>query len=133
MRVLLSTWGSRGDVEPLLGLAVQLQKLGAAVRVCAPPDFAESVARVGAEMVAAGQSVRALVHGKDGRKPSTPADGPHDGPVPTVESLSAALEIALAPETRSRATAVASLMRTDGAAVAAQLLIDAITNGRCAV
>jgi vancomycin aglycone glucosyltransferase len=50
----------------------------------------------------------------------------HDGPAPTVESLSAALEIALAPETRARATAVASTIRTDGAAVAAQLLIDAI-------
>jgi vancomycin aglycone glucosyltransferase len=50
----------------------------------------------------------------------------HDGPAPTVESLSAALEIGLAPETRSTATAVASLIRTDGAAVAAQLLIDAV-------
>ena len=40
MRVLLSTWGSRGDVEPLLGLAVQLQALGAEVRMCAPPDWA---------------------------------------------------------------------------------------------
>jgi vancomycin aglycone glucosyltransferase len=50
----------------------------------------------------------------------------HDGPAPTVESLSAALEIALAPETRARATAVAGLVRTDGAEVAAQLLIDAV-------
>jgi UDP:flavonoid glycosyltransferase YjiC (YdhE family) len=29
MRVLLSTYGSRGDVEPMVGLAVQLRKLGA--------------------------------------------------------------------------------------------------------
>jgi hypothetical protein len=36
--VLLSTWGSRGDVEPLAGLAVRLRELGAEVRVCAPPD-----------------------------------------------------------------------------------------------
>jgi vancomycin aglycone glucosyltransferase len=73
MRVLLSTWGSRGDVEPVLGLAVRLQELGAQARVCAPPDFAEQSARLGVEMVPAGQSVRALVHGK---KPSTPADAP---------------------------------------------------------
>src|SRR6185503_2157684 len=73
MRVLLSTWGSRGDVEPLLGLAVQLQALGAQVRMCAPPDFAERVAEVGVEMVPLGQSVRELVHGV---KPSTPADAP---------------------------------------------------------
>src|ERR1700704_575038 len=50
MRVLLSTWGSRGDVEPLLGLAVALRALGAEVRMCAPPDFAEHAARVGVPM-----------------------------------------------------------------------------------
>jgi vancomycin aglycone glucosyltransferase len=73
LRVLLSTWGSQGDVEPLLGLAVALRALGAEVRMCAPPDFAQQAARVGVPMVAAGQSVRQLVHGA---KPSTPADAP---------------------------------------------------------
>jgi vancomycin aglycone glucosyltransferase len=29
MRVLLSTYGSRGEVEPLVGLAVRLRALGA--------------------------------------------------------------------------------------------------------
>jgi vancomycin aglycone glucosyltransferase len=76
MRVLLSTWGSRGDVEPLLGLAVALQELGAEVRMCAPPDFADLSARIGVPMVPAGRSVRDLVHGKHDRKPSTPADAP---------------------------------------------------------
>ena len=33
MRVLLSTYGSRGDVEPMVGLAVQPGALGAEVRV----------------------------------------------------------------------------------------------------
>jgi vancomycin aglycone glucosyltransferase len=48
MRVLLSTYGSRGDVEPMVGLAVQLRALGAEVQVCAPPDegFAELPAGV---------------------------------------------------------------------------------------
>ena len=43
MRGLLSTYGLRGDVEALAGLAVRLRALGAEVRVCAPPDkeFAE--------------------------------------------------------------------------------------------
>ena len=41
MRVLLSTYGGRGDVGPLVGLAVRLRALGAEVRVCAPPDWAE--------------------------------------------------------------------------------------------
>ena len=40
VRVLLSTYGGRRD-EPLVGLAVRLRALGAEVRVCAPPDWAE--------------------------------------------------------------------------------------------
>ncbi|MGH3788637.1 MAG: glycosyltransferase, partial [Pseudonocardiaceae bacterium] len=62
MRVLLSTYGSRGDVEPLVGLAVRLRALGAEVRVCAPPDedFAQRLAGVGVPMVPVGQSASAL-------------------------------------------------------------------------
>ncbi|WP_308416708.1 glycosyltransferase [Streptomyces sp. AJS327] len=48
----------------------------------------------------------------------------HDGPVPTTRSLSVALETALRPETRVRAAAVADTLRTDGASVAANLLLD---------
>jgi vancomycin aglycone glucosyltransferase len=46
----------------------------------------------------------------------------HDGPVPTTDSLAAALETAFTPETRTRATAVAGTIRTDGAMVAAKRL-----------
>jgi vancomycin aglycone glucosyltransferase len=62
MRVLLSTYDSRGGVEPLAGLAVQLRALGAEVRVCAPPDeeFAELLAGVGVPLVPFGESVRAM-------------------------------------------------------------------------
>jgi hypothetical protein len=35
VRVLLSTYGSRGDVEPLVALAVRLRELGAEVRASA--------------------------------------------------------------------------------------------------
>ncbi|MFD8782119.1 glycosyltransferase [Kitasatospora sp. NPDC059599] len=65
MRVVLSTYGSRGDVEPLAGLAVHLRALGARVRVCAPPDeeFAARLAEAGVEVVPVGQSVRSLVTG----------------------------------------------------------------------
>ncbi|MFJ3161373.1 glycosyltransferase [Streptomyces kanasensis] len=65
MRVLLSTYGSRGDVEPLVGLAVRLRELGAEVRVCAPPDevFAERLAGVGVSVVGVGPSARALMTG----------------------------------------------------------------------
>ncbi len=249
MRVLLSTHGSRGDVEPLVGLAVRLRALGAEVRVCAPQDWAERLPEVGvplvpvrrpswsgrtaatprpaadlprraAELVAAqfdavaaaaggcdalvatgmfpaaagARSVteklvlryvyasyqpttlpsphhpphpwpgRPLPHGRrrarrrrghddvgsPGRRASggdTPGGGPailgrpggrpghrhgtaHDGPAPTTESLSAALRTTLTPETRARAAAVASTIRTDGAAVAATLLVDAVSRER---
>jgi vancomycin aglycone glucosyltransferase len=73
MRVLLSTYGGRGDVEPLAGLAVQLRALGAEVRVCAPPDCAERLAEVGVPLVPVGPPVRQLVHGAT---PSSAADVP---------------------------------------------------------
>jgi vancomycin aglycone glucosyltransferase len=70
MRVLLSTYGSRGDVEPMVGLAVRLRELGAEVRVCAPPDedFAELLARVGVPLVPVGPPMRSMV------RPSSAAD-----------------------------------------------------------
>ncbi|MBT2511386.1 glycosyltransferase family 1 protein [Streptomyces sp. ISL-98] len=63
MRVVLSTYGSRGSVEPIAGLAVQLRELGAEVRVCAPPDeeFADLLAGVGVPLVPTGRPVRPLV------------------------------------------------------------------------
>ena len=63
MRVLLSTYDSRGGVEPLAALAVQLRALGAEALVCAPPDCAERLAEVGVPLVPVGEPVRALVHG----------------------------------------------------------------------
>jgi vancomycin aglycone glucosyltransferase len=53
MRVLLSTYGSRGDVEPIVALAVRLRELGAEARVCAPPDqeFADLLAGAGVPLV----------------------------------------------------------------------------------
>jgi vancomycin aglycone glucosyltransferase len=54
----------------------------------------------------------------------------HDGPTPTSESLSAALRTALTPETRARATPEAGAIRTDGATVAATLLLDALSRER---
>jgi vancomycin aglycone glucosyltransferase len=60
--VLLSTYDSRGGVEPLAALAVRLRALGAQVRMCAPPDCAERLAEVGVPLVPVGEPVRALVH-----------------------------------------------------------------------
>jgi vancomycin aglycone glucosyltransferase len=76
MRVLLSTYGGRGDVEPLVGLAVRLRELGAQVRVCAPPDFAERLDAAGVPLVPFGMPARALVTGAPPpTASSTPAAG----------------------------------------------------------
>ncbi|MDX3492264.1 glycosyltransferase [Streptomyces turgidiscabies] len=71
MRVLLSTYGSRGDVQPMAALALALRELGARVRVCAPSDdeFAKLLAEVGVEFVPAAEPVRTLV---TGTAPMTP-------------------------------------------------------------
>ncbi|WP_246257370.1 glycosyltransferase [Amycolatopsis anabasis] len=63
MRVLMTTWGSRGDVEPLAGLAVALRELGAQARVCAPPDedFAALLGRADVPLVPLGPTVRSVV------------------------------------------------------------------------
>jgi vancomycin aglycone glucosyltransferase len=58
MRVLLSTIGSRGDVQLILALAVKLKELGQEARICAPPDFREWVESFGVSFVPVGQEVR---------------------------------------------------------------------------
>ncbi|MEV0353340.1 glycosyltransferase [Nonomuraea sp. NPDC050680] len=63
MRVVLVTYGSRGDVEPMTGLALRLQALGAEVRVCAPPDFAELLDGIGVPLTPLGWPIRALATG----------------------------------------------------------------------
>ncbi|MGH3304147.1 MAG: hypothetical protein ACRDOK_21200 [Streptosporangiaceae bacterium] len=45
----------------MAGRAVALRALGADVRVCAPPDFADLLAGVGVPLVPAGQSVHEMV------------------------------------------------------------------------
>ena len=39
MRVLLSSVGTRGDVQPVLSLALEVRRLGHEVRLCIPPNF----------------------------------------------------------------------------------------------
>ena len=51
----------------------------------------------------------------------------HDVQAPTTESLSAALSTALTPQTRARARAVAGTISTDGATVAAKLLLERVS------
>ena len=58
MRVLLSTIGSRGDVQPLVALALQLRALGQEVRLCVPPDFQDWIDSLGIPITPIGPEVR---------------------------------------------------------------------------
>lgn len=58
MRVLLSTIGTRGEVQPLVALALQLRALGQEVRVSAPPDFREWIDGLGFPVVSIGPELR---------------------------------------------------------------------------
>ncbi len=58
MRVLLSTIGSRGDVQPLVALALQLKALGQQVRLCVPPDFREWIEGLGMPVTPIGPGLR---------------------------------------------------------------------------
>ena len=77
MRILLSTYGSRGDVEPVVALGTRLQALGAEVRVSVPGDeeFAALCARAGVPLVPAFSPVREWVKEMIRRRTSSPPEG----------------------------------------------------------
>jgi len=54
MRVLLSTIGSRGDVQPLVALALALRAHDQDVRLCTPPDFRDWIESFGLPVVSIG-------------------------------------------------------------------------------
>jgi vancomycin aglycone glucosyltransferase len=58
MRVLLSTIGSRGDVQPLVALALALKAHGQDVRLCVPPDFRDWIERLGLPVTPIGPELR---------------------------------------------------------------------------
>ena len=58
MRVLLSTIGSRGDVQPLVALASELKALGHDVLLCVPPDFREWIEGLGIPVTPIGPELR---------------------------------------------------------------------------
>jgi vancomycin aglycone glucosyltransferase len=68
MRVLLSTIGSRGDVQPLVGLAVQLRGLGHEARFVTPPDFKDWIEGLGFHVTPIGPELRRMT----AARPSVP-------------------------------------------------------------
>ncbi|MGV6876640.1 hypothetical protein ACUSIJ_28730 [Pseudochelatococcus sp. B33] len=117
MRILLSTYGSRRDVDQMEAQAVEFRAHGAEVRVCAPPDkeFAELLARADVTFVPFAKSWRSWAESPSTAEERAPSVGAQDGP---------------APGTGARATAVAGKIRTDGASVVAKLLLDTTSGER---
>ena len=52
MQVLLASIGSRGDVQPIVALGLELQALGHRARLCVAPNFKEWIEFVRAGMYA---------------------------------------------------------------------------------
>jgi vancomycin aglycone glucosyltransferase len=57
-RALLSSVGTRGDVRPILALALSVRDLGHEVRLCVPPNFVDWVRGFGFEAVPVGVEMR---------------------------------------------------------------------------
>ena len=58
MRVLLSTIGSRGDVQPMIALALHLRGIGHQARLCVPPGFGDLLDGFGLSFVPVGHDLR---------------------------------------------------------------------------
>lgn len=63
MRVLISSIGSRGDVQPILALALELRALGHEPRLCVAPNFKDWVESHGVECVPIGPDLKKLTAG----------------------------------------------------------------------
>jgi vancomycin aglycone glucosyltransferase len=72
MRILLSTIGSRGDVQPLVALAVALRERGQDVRLCVPPDFREWIEGMGMPVTPIGPDLRSTGKANPSAPPPTP-------------------------------------------------------------
>ncbi len=93
MRVLLSTIGSRGDVQPLVALASQLRLLGQEVRLCVPPDFRAWIEDLGMPVTSIGPELRSTAQV---RPPSAP---------PTAEQRRQMAEATVAAQFKTLASA----------------------------
>jgi vancomycin aglycone glucosyltransferase len=95
MRVLLSTIGSRGDVQPLVALALALRAVGQEVRLCVPPDFRDWIEGLGIPVIPLGPEVRTAAVSSP---PATPAP-------PSPERLRQVIEATVATQFETIAAA----------------------------
>ena len=72
MKVLLSTIGSRGDVQPLLALALELRALGHDPSLCVPPNFKDWVESFGLHCFPIGPDVKRFIAAGAPSNPARP-------------------------------------------------------------
>lgn len=73
MQALLSAIGSRGDVQPLLALAIELRSLGHQAKLCVAPNFKEWIESYGLECIPIGADLRKMGGGSMPVKPVLPS------------------------------------------------------------
>jgi vancomycin aglycone glucosyltransferase len=69
MRVLLSVVGTRGDVQPVLALALRVREHGHDVHLCIPPNFTVWATNLGLTATSVGIEMRAPRSGAETAKP----------------------------------------------------------------
>ncbi|MGW4527098.1 glycosyltransferase [Amycolatopsis sp. NPDC004378] len=93
MRVLLSTIGSRGEVQPVLALASELRALGQDVRLCVPPDFRSWLDELGFDVVPIGPELRGTASAHRGKPTPEQIRAAAEGTVTTqFETIAVAAE-----------------------------------------
>ncbi len=73
MQVLLSSIGTRGDVQPIVALGLELQAMGHGARLCVPPNFKEWVESYGLECIPIGPDLKKMTGGTVTGKPVLPS------------------------------------------------------------
>ena len=63
MQVLLSSIGSRGDVQPIVALGLELQALGHRARLCVAPNFKDWIESYGLQCVPIGPDLKKMTGG----------------------------------------------------------------------
>ncbi len=74
MRALITAVGTRGDVQPAIALALELRKLGHAVRMCTSPNFVGWAASFGLEALPMGVEMRMPARGASAPPTLTPEE-----------------------------------------------------------
>lgn len=73
MRIVLATFGSRGDVQPMLALCLALKSKGHDVLLAAPPEKAAWARQLGCPFQPLGSDVTAFIDGMDNAHTLRPA------------------------------------------------------------